>query len=352
MDISIMFFSCVEEKKGDQQYQLLLDATSYADKNNFSAVWLPEKHFNAFGGLYPNPAIISAALASITNQIQLRAGSVVSPIHDIIRIAEEWSVVDNLSKGRVGLSFASGTHPNDFVFYPDNYSNRFEIMYQQITQFQKLWCGQKISRISGAGDAVDIELWPKPYIKEVPIWISIVSNQDAFRKAGELGYNVLTNLVRQNLSDLEDNISVYKSARRSNNLDPESGSVTLMLHTHIDDNLDNLSKAVEIPFKNYLKKIIRLGGVKNQRKQESANINIELENKLVDIKYNHYINSSSLIGTSDKCLNFIRQLKHIGVTEIAALIDFGINPVDVMESLVLLNDIRNKLNASAIIITN
>jgi alkanesulfonate monooxygenase SsuD/methylene tetrahydromethanopterin reductase-like flavin-dependent oxidoreductase (luciferase family) len=43
----------------------------------------------------------------IKNQIELRSGSVVSPLHSAIRIAEEWSVVDNLSNGRVSISFAS-----------------------------------------------------------------------------------------------------------------------------------------------------------------------------------------------------------------------------------------------------
>ena len=42
-------------------------------------------------------------------------GSVVLPLHSPIRVAEEWSVVDNLSGGRVGISFAAGWQPNDHV---------------------------------------------------------------------------------------------------------------------------------------------------------------------------------------------------------------------------------------------
>ena len=40
-------------------------------------MWTPERHFHAFGGLYPNPAVTTAALATITSNVQLRAGSVV-----------------------------------------------------------------------------------------------------------------------------------------------------------------------------------------------------------------------------------------------------------------------------------
>ena len=47
----------------------------------------------------------------------------VLPLHHPIRVAEEWSLVDNLSGGRVGVSFASGWHPDDFVLRPEAFAN-------------------------------------------------------------------------------------------------------------------------------------------------------------------------------------------------------------------------------------
>ena len=48
----------------------------------------------------------------LTEPLARRAplGSVVLPLRDPIRIAEEWALVDNLSGGRVGVAFASGWH--------------------------------------------------------------------------------------------------------------------------------------------------------------------------------------------------------------------------------------------------
>ena len=65
--------------------------------------------------------VTSAAVAVVTERVEIRAGSVVLPLHNPIRVAEDWSVVDNLSNGRVGLSFASGWHANDFALAPDNF---------------------------------------------------------------------------------------------------------------------------------------------------------------------------------------------------------------------------------------
>ena len=108
---SLFFFSDNGSAVGTGKYDLLMRGAAFADQHGFSAVWTPERHFHRFGGLYPNPAILGAALATATTNVGIRAGSVVLPLHHPARIAEEWSVVDNLSGGRVGVAFASGWRP-------------------------------------------------------------------------------------------------------------------------------------------------------------------------------------------------------------------------------------------------
>ena len=65
---------------GREPYRLLTEAARLADAAGFHSLWTPERHFGEFGGLYPNPAVTSAALATITERIQLRAGSLISPL--------------------------------------------------------------------------------------------------------------------------------------------------------------------------------------------------------------------------------------------------------------------------------
>src|SRR5438067_1141383 len=108
MRFSLLYFSSREAGRGPDKYRLLLDGARFADAHGFEAVWIPERHFHAFGGLYPNPAVLAAVLAPATSRLRLRAGSVVLPLHSPLRVAEEWAVVDNLSDGRVDIAFASG----------------------------------------------------------------------------------------------------------------------------------------------------------------------------------------------------------------------------------------------------
>jgi len=116
---SVMFFAATQNPMDGDKYRLVLESARFADRHGFASVWVPERHFTNMGSLYPNPAVLHAALARETRRVRLMAGSVVAPLHHPIRLAEEWAMVDNLSGGRVGLSLASGWNPDDFAFFPE-----------------------------------------------------------------------------------------------------------------------------------------------------------------------------------------------------------------------------------------
>ena len=59
---------------------------------------------------------------------------------------EEWAMVDNLSGGRVGLSFASGWHPNDFALRPETFANRASAVMDAVETVRRLWRGDNNRR--------------------------------------------------------------------------------------------------------------------------------------------------------------------------------------------------------------
>src|SRR5262249_45358171 len=144
LGFGMFFFGGDEGNSAWEKYQFVIDVARFADASGFTSVWLPERHFTALGSLYPNPAVLHAALARETNRIRLRAGSVVLPLHDPLRVAEEWALVDNLSRGRAEVSFAPGWNVEDFALHPDRYATRYELMYENIKILDRLWSGQTI----------------------------------------------------------------------------------------------------------------------------------------------------------------------------------------------------------------
>ncbi|MCX6318726.1 MAG: amino acid adenylation domain-containing protein, partial [Bacteroidetes bacterium] len=347
MDFSLFFFSSYTNSDNNK-YNLLLDSVKYADKNGFKAVWTPERHFHEFGGLYPNPSVISAALAMITRQIEIRSGSVVAPLHDPIRIAEEWSVVDNLSGGRIGLAFASGWNPNDFVFDKENYAARHKVMYDSIRTIQQIWRGEKLKRTNGVDKEVELAIYPVPVQPEIPVWITAAGSEDTFRSAGAMGANILTHLLGQGMDELIAKIKAYRDARKENGYEPEKGKVTIMLHTFVGDNAEEVERIVEVPFTEYLKSSLGLMTIlKGEYGFTDGEIPEDLMKQLLNSAFKRYYKTSSLIGTHTKCIEMLTQLKAAGVDEIACLVDFGVEQVKVLESLKKLNEVKEMFTRGA-----
>jgi natural product biosynthesis luciferase-like monooxygenase protein len=345
MQFGLFYFSGDGSTDEVNKYQLLLEGAKFADRHGFSAIWTPERHFHPFGGLYPNPAVISAAIAMITEQIQLRAGSVVLPLQNPIRVAEEWAVVDNLSQGRVGLTFAYGWHVDDFVLLPENYRDRQDVMWREIETVRRLWAGEAVERQGGSGKPVQIRTLPRPIQPQLPLWITCHSNH-TFQEAGRLGANVLTSLLQSTVEELAAKIQLYRQSRAQHGHDPETGQVALMLHTFIGEEEEQIKQQVQAPFCAYLK--THFGLIESLVKRENLPVNLEKFTEsdieaLLQFGFERYLDGRTLIGTIDTCERVIDQIQAIGVDEVACLIDFGLDFDLAIAGLEHLNRLKDRI---------
>lgn len=357
IDFSLFYFAS-DEGSGREKYRLLIEGARFADEHGFTAVWTPERHFHAFGGLFPNPAVVGAGLATMTRHVGIRAGSCVSPLHDPIRIAEEWSVVDNLSGGRVGVSFAAGWQPNDFVLQPQNFEDRKELMFSQIREVQELWQGQAVTRRSPTGDEVSLAILPRPIQASLPVWVTAAGNPDTFRRAGAEGFNLLTHLLGQSVAELGEKLELYRKAWREAGHEGD-GHVTLMLHTFVDEDPERAREQVREPLKDYLRgsvDLIRRAAwsfptFKRMTTTDDGQFNLdalapEEIDAVLDFSFERYFETSGLFGSPQQCIALVDSLKEVGVDEIACLIDYHSDTDAMLGQLPLLDRVRVAANPS------
>jgi acyl carrier protein len=76
-----------------------------------------------------------------------------------------------------------------------------------------------------------------------------------------------------------------------------------------------------------------------------ANLTEDELSGLLEHAFDRYFENSSLFGTPAVCLRMVDQVRGIGVDEIACLIDFGVASQTVIDSLPLLNEVRERSNA-------
>lgn len=345
MEFSLFFFAD-SAGSGADGYRLLLDSARFADENGLAAVWTPERHFHSFGGLYPNPAVTGAALAAITERVGIRAGSVVAPLHHPVRIAEEWAVVDHLSGGRVGISFASGWHAVDFVLRPENYPDRKNAMLDTVDTVRRLWRGEQVEFSDGGGEKQPVRIYPAPVQPELPVWITSAGTPETFRGAGRIGAGLLTHLLGQELATLAGNIAGYRQEFTDGYREDGRGQVVLMLHTLLGEDRDTVREQVREPFSNYLRSsadlIARAGGLV----PAGLDVNrLPARDKefLISRAFDRYFSTSGLFGTVDDGVEMVHRLAEIGVDEIACLIDFGVPPDEVLRSLRYIAELRRRV---------
>ena len=344
LQLGLMFFSSGEQSLGTDRYRLVLDSAKFADQHGFSSIWVPERHFTSFGCLYPNPAVLQAALARETQQIRLQAGSVVLPLNDPMLVAEAWSMVDNLSGGRVGVSFAAGWNPADFSLAPEHYGNRHQVMFEGIETVRKLWRGDSIQRVGGKGNPVSVRMYPTPIQSELPIWVTAAGNPQTFIQAGAMGANLLTHLFDQTVDTLAEKLDLYRQARADNGYDPNGGHITVTLHTFVGEDLETVRSQVQTPYCDYLKSYTPLlAGLSHSR---GLDINVsELSEKDLDaltklVFDKMFDEGRVLFGTPESCLGLAQELHQIGVSEVACMVDFNPDVDLVLQSLPQLNRLR------------
>ncbi|MFF0504683.1 MupA/Atu3671 family FMN-dependent luciferase-like monooxygenase [Streptomyces fimicarius] len=311
-----------------EAYDTLFETARFADEHGFSSLWLPERHFDSFGGIFPNPSVLAATVARETGRVRINAGSVVLPLHDPVRVAEEWSVVDNLSGGRVGIGCATGWHARDFALHPDRFADRRRIAFDHLDEVRRLWRGEAVRRRTGEGAEAEIRIRPRPVQEEPPFFLATSGQRASYEDAARRGLGVVTNLMSQSVDELAANIAHYRRTRAACGLDPAAGRVTVLVHTYLgDDHATARAEALE-PMVRYLRSSLLMRSAATaagQRREDVAAASEEDLDYLFRRAYDRYCDQRALIGTPESVAPFVDALHGAGVDEIAALVDFGMD---------------------------
>ncbi|KIC41442.1 peptide synthetase [Ruegeria sp. ANG-R] len=360
MEFSLYYWGN-DDGVGRDKYRSLLEGAKFADQNGFCAVWTPERHFHAFGGPYPNPSVTGAAVAGCTKNIGVRAGSCVAPLHHTARIAEEWAVIDNLTNGRAGLAIASGWQPDDFVLRPENTPPENKpAMFRQIADLRKLWAGEPVEFPRKDGEMHAVITQPRPISPTPDLWVTTAGNPETWREAGRNGCHVLTHLLGQSIGEVADKIKIYHAALREAGHDPTRFKVTLMLHSFLAATRDEAREIAREPMKDYLRSAAGLikqyawafpafkkpEGVDNAFQLDLGSLTEEELEGILDFAFERYFNDSGLFGTIEDAMDRVTQVKAIGVTEIACLIDYGIAVDTILQGLEPLAEVVRRANES------
>ncbi|MCS5636092.1 MAG: LLM class flavin-dependent oxidoreductase [Myxococcota bacterium] len=126
-----------------QEWERAREWVERADVAGLHSVWMPEMHFTRGGNT--SPLLSLAALAACTRQIRLATTSLLIPIHNPLRIAEEVASLDHLSGGRVILGLGRGFRAPLFSAFGINPSTKRERFDAALDLILAAWRNEEVS---------------------------------------------------------------------------------------------------------------------------------------------------------------------------------------------------------------
>ena len=122
-------------------YNRHLADAELADSLGLDYHFVAERHFMA---LYrtPSPTAWLGAMSQRTKQIRIGALAYTAPMHNPIRLAEDVSMLDHLSGGRVEVGVGLGHRPEELVAIGVDPNIRHPLMVESLVIMRKAWQGQ------------------------------------------------------------------------------------------------------------------------------------------------------------------------------------------------------------------
>jgi len=166
-----------------RNYRDHLDAWARMEELGFDGIGFNEHHTSPYG-LMTSPNLMAAAACQRTQRMKLLIYGNLLPIHNPLRLAEELSMLDCLSNGRLISGFARGI-PREYMAYGVNLAEsrpRFEEAWEII---KLAWTEESFSYQGTFWSYKDVAIWPRPVQQpHPPVWVPVTVSKETLEWAG------------------------------------------------------------------------------------------------------------------------------------------------------------------------
>ena len=218
-------------------YAHWLEQIDAAESLGFDSFWVTEHHFRYFGGMLPNPQMLLAAAAQRTKRMRVGSAVTILPMHDPIRIAEDFAMVDLLSDGRLNFGAGRGMHPLEYAVFNADFKTAQLRLPEALEVIVRSWTGGEFEWNGTHYHYPKLTVYPKPLQKpHPPIYVTANRDPESFQFIGERGYNLMT-LPWLATNELQrTRVEMYFDALRRAGHSIETKDVFVMYPAYVGDN--------------------------------------------------------------------------------------------------------------------
>jgi alkanesulfonate monooxygenase SsuD/methylene tetrahydromethanopterin reductase-like flavin-dependent oxidoreductase (luciferase family) len=189
-------------------YAAAIDMCAWAETRGAVIAVLSEHH-GADDGHLPAPHLLAAAIAARTKRLAILLAAVPITFWDPVRLAEQMSVLDIISKGRVSYAFGLGHRDEEYEHFGVDMRHRGKRADEALALLRQLLEGKPVHH-----DGRRIHVTPTPVTPGGPYMLIAGGSKAAARRAARHGLGFISQTVSPDLKDF------YETQCRTNGFEP------------------------------------------------------------------------------------------------------------------------------------
>ena len=178
MEIGVFTFADTREGESpEQRLREVLEEAELADEVGLDVFGVGEHHRPDF--TVSTPAVVLSAIAARTKRIRLTSAVTVLSSDDPIRVFQEFSTLDLLSRGRAEIMVGRGSFIESFPLFGYDLRDYDALFAEKLERLLAI----RENGTTPAGHGV----YPRPLQDPLPVWVAVGGTPESAVRAGMLG---------------------------------------------------------------------------------------------------------------------------------------------------------------------
>lgn len=233
----------------------LLERIEHADKVGIDLFGIGEHHRREF--LDSAPTILLAAAAARTKTIKLTSAVTVLSAADPVRVFQNFSTLDLISKGRAEIVVGRGSFTEAFPLFGYNLNDYDEVFSEKLDLLLTIRNNEFVTWSGKFRPALKHQaIYPRPLQNPLPIWLGVGGTPESFVRAGTLGLPLMVAVIGGETHRFRPLIDLYKRAGEKAGHAPEKLKVGLHSLGYV---ADTSKTAVNDFYPGYAETFTRIG---------------------------------------------------------------------------------------------
>ena len=240
-------------RDAETKLQEILEQVKVMDQVGLDVFAMGEHHRADY--VVPSPEILLAAAASVTKNIKLASGVTVLSSAEPVKVYEDFSMLDLISKGRAEIIVGRGSFIESFPLYGYSLGDYEELFEEKLDLLLKINNEENVSWEGRLRPAmVNQTVFPRAK-NPLPIWIAVGGTPASVLRAAKLGLPLIVAIIGGMPKQFQNLIAFYKQEYLAAGHDPAKMEIAIHSHTFVSED----PKVIDQYFNHYKSQMDRIG---------------------------------------------------------------------------------------------